>query len=70
MGQVKQSEVGEEMRRAGVFVFPSIRELGAGVVVEAMASAMTCVVANYGAARARLSGLTGASGSLSAPRRR
>jgi glycosyltransferase involved in cell wall biosynthesis len=49
VGQVKQSEVGEEMRRAEVFVFPSIRELGAGVVVEAMASAMTCVVANYGA---------------------
>jgi glycosyltransferase involved in cell wall biosynthesis len=49
VGQVKQSEVGEEMRRADVFVFPSIRELGAGVVVEAMASAMACIVANYGA---------------------
>ena len=35
--------------RANVFVFPSIRELGAGVIVEAMASAMACVVANYGA---------------------
>ena len=49
VGQMKQSEVGEEMRRADVFVFPSIRELGAGVVVEAMASAMACVVADYGA---------------------
>ena len=49
VGPVKQSEVGEEMRRADVFVFPSIRELGAGVVVEAMASAMACIVANYGA---------------------
>ena len=48
-GQLTQAEVGQEMRRAEVFVFPSIRELGAGVVVEAMASAMTCVVTNYGA---------------------
>ena len=49
VGQVKQAAVGEEMRRADVFLFPSIRELGAGVVVEAMASAMACVVADYGA---------------------
>ena len=37
------------MRRADVFVFPSIRELGAGVVVEAMASSLACVVVDYGA---------------------
>ena len=49
VGKVTQAEVGEEMRRADVFAFPSIRELGAGVVVEAMASAMACVVVDYGA---------------------
>ena len=49
VGSITQAEVGEEMRRADVFVFPSIRELGAGVVVEAMASSLACVVVDYGA---------------------
>jgi len=48
-GRVTQAAVGELMRRADVFVFPSIRELGAGVVVEAMASGLACVVVDYGA---------------------
>lgn len=37
------------MRRSDAFVFPSIRELGAGVVIEAMASGLPCIVTNYGA---------------------
>ncbi len=49
MGKLTQAQVGEEMRKADVFVFPSIRELGAGVIVEAMACALPCVVVNYGA---------------------
>jgi glycosyltransferase involved in cell wall biosynthesis len=48
-GRLTQAEVGEAMRAADVFVFPSIRELGAGVIVEAMASALPCVVVDYGA---------------------
>lgn len=48
-GRLSQAGVADEMRRADVFVFPSIRELGAGVVVEAMASGLACVVVDYGA---------------------
>jgi glycosyltransferase involved in cell wall biosynthesis len=47
-GQVPQAEVGNLMRQADVFAFPSIRELGAGVVIEAMASGLACVVVDYG----------------------
>jgi len=36
------------MRQAEIFAFPSIRELGAGVVVEAMACGMACVAVDYG----------------------
>ena len=48
-GLKTQAEVAEEMRAADAFVFPSIRELGAGVVIEAMASGAVCLVAAYGA---------------------
>ena len=47
-GQKSQAEVGELMRQAEILAFPSIRELGAGVVVEAMACGMACVVVDYG----------------------
>jgi len=49
MGSVPQARVGEIMREADIFVFPSIRVLGAGVVVEAMACGLACVVVDYGA---------------------
>ena len=48
-GRKTQAEVAEFMRACDVFVFPSIRELGAGVVIEAMASGIVCLVTNYGA---------------------
>ncbi len=48
LGQRPQSEVGRLMREADVFVFPSIRELGAGVVIEAMACGCVPVVVAYG----------------------
>jgi glycosyltransferase involved in cell wall biosynthesis len=49
LGQKSQAEVGELMRKSEIFAFPSIRELGAGVVIEAMACGMACVVVDYGA---------------------
>jgi glycosyltransferase involved in cell wall biosynthesis len=48
-GQRSQAEVGKIMREADIFAFPSIRELGAGVLVEAMAAGLTCVVVDHGA---------------------
>jgi glycosyltransferase involved in cell wall biosynthesis len=49
LGNKTQTEVGTLMQSSDIFAFPSIRELGAGVVIEAMASGMACVVVNYGA---------------------
>ncbi len=49
LGRKTQAEVAEAMRDADAFVFPSIRELGAGVVIEAMASGAVCMVTDYGA---------------------
>jgi glycosyltransferase involved in cell wall biosynthesis len=48
LGRRPQNEVGQLMREAEILAFPSIRELGAGVVVEAMACGMACVVVDYG----------------------
>lgn len=48
VGRKSQAEVGELMRQADIFAFPSIRELGAGVVIEAMACGMAPVVVDYG----------------------
>lgn len=48
-GNKTQGEVADFMRRCDAFVFPSIRELGAGVVIEAMACGMVLMVADYGA---------------------
>jgi glycosyltransferase involved in cell wall biosynthesis len=48
LGWKTQKEVGELMRQSDVFAFPSIRELGAGVVVEAMACGLCCLVVDYG----------------------
>ncbi|MDU8914135.1 glycosyltransferase [Aestuariicoccus sp. MJ-SS9] len=48
-GRKSQSEVAGMMRDCDAFVFPSIRELGAGVVIEAMACGMMVLVTDYGA---------------------
>ena len=48
-GRRSQAELAAMMRDCDGFVFPSIRELGAGVVIEAMACGMTCIVTDYGA---------------------
>ncbi|SDX95579.1 glycosyltransferase family 4 protein [Citreimonas salinaria] len=48
-GRTDQAGVANWMRNCDAFVFPSIRELGAGVVIEAMASGMDSIVTDYGA---------------------
>ncbi|QDG74823.1 glycosyltransferase family 4 protein [Labrenzia sp. PHM005] len=48
-GWIDQKDVGQFFKTVDGFVFPSIRELGAGVVVEAMASGCVNFVTNYGA---------------------
>jgi glycosyltransferase involved in cell wall biosynthesis len=47
-GQVPQPELAAELRRSQAFVFPSLREFGGGVVLEAMACALPCLVVDYG----------------------
>lgn len=47
-GWKSQSEVAALMRASDIFAFPSIRELGAGAVVEAMACGLACLVVDYG----------------------
>jgi glycosyltransferase involved in cell wall biosynthesis len=47
-GALPQSGVAEEFRQASVFAFPSIREFGGAVVMEAMACGLPCVVVNHG----------------------
>ena len=48
-GNQTQATVAKAMRDSDAFCFPSIRELGAGVVIEAMASGILCIVTDYGA---------------------
>lgn len=48
-GRKSQSELAGMMAGMDGLIFPSIRELGAGVVIEAMACGMTCIVVDYGA---------------------
>ncbi|MCW5853826.1 MAG: glycosyltransferase family 4 protein [Anaerolineae bacterium] len=48
VGQKSQAEVGQMMREADILAFPSLHELGANAVVEAMASGLVCVVFAYG----------------------
>jgi len=48
-GRKTQAEVAQWMRDCNVFVFPSIRELGAGVVIESMACGQHMITVDYGA---------------------
>ncbi|MEG4802125.1 glycosyltransferase family 4 protein [Microcoleus sp. ARI1-B5] len=47
-GWVNQQETRDFYRKADIFCFPSIREFGGAVVIEAMACGLACIVANNG----------------------
>jgi glycosyltransferase involved in cell wall biosynthesis len=55
-GFLPHEEVMKRMQQADVFAFPSVRELGAGVVIEAMGMGLACVVADYGSPGAYVAG--------------
>jgi glycosyltransferase involved in cell wall biosynthesis len=48
LGWVDQVTLGKEMASAQAFVFPSLREFGGGVVLEALASALPAIIVDYG----------------------
>ncbi len=48
LGWAEHREVAAHLGRSQAFVFPSLREFGGGVVVEAMAKALPSVVVDYG----------------------
>lgn len=48
LGWVDQRSLGGELRAAQAFVFPSLREFGGGVVLEALASGLPAIVVDYG----------------------
>jgi len=47
-GWVKQHETVEFYRKSDIFCFPSIREFGGAVVLEAMANGLPCIVVDHG----------------------
>jgi glycosyltransferase involved in cell wall biosynthesis len=48
IGWIPQPKTLDYYRQADIFCFPSIREFGGAVVLEAMANGLPCIVANYG----------------------
>ena len=47
-GWVEQDDTLKYYQKADIFCFPSVREFGGAVVLEAMANGLPCVVVNYG----------------------
>lgn len=48
LGNVSHDDVAQHLRSAQAFVFPSLREFGGAVVLEAMASALPSIIVDYG----------------------
>jgi len=59
VGWKNQEEVADYMRNADVFVFPTIREVGGNVIIEAMASGLPVIVPDYGGPRELVNQNTG-----------
>lgn len=47
-GEVAHDQVARFMQTSNIFAFPSVHELTGGVIVEAMACGLACVVVDYG----------------------
>lgn len=47
-GWMPQEDLAKKLRASQAFVFPSVREFGGGVVLEAMASGLPSVIVDYG----------------------
>ena len=47
-GNIDNADIAGELQSAQVFVFPSLREFGGGVVLEAMASGLPSIIVDYG----------------------
>lgn len=47
-GWVQQPDTERYYRQSDIFCFPSVREFGGAVVLEAMAAGLPCIVADYG----------------------
>jgi len=47
-GWKTQTEVADYMKNADIFAFPTIREVGGNVIIEALSSGLPCIVPNYG----------------------
>jgi glycosyltransferase involved in cell wall biosynthesis len=48
LGHVDQQRLSQEFSRSQVFAFPSLREFGGGVVLEALASGLPAIIVDYG----------------------
>ncbi|UCG16688.1 MAG: glycosyltransferase family 4 protein [Phycisphaerales bacterium] len=58
-GGLPQTEVARFLRSSSVFAFPSLREFGGAVVIEAMACGLPCVVVNHGGPAEHVTAITG-----------
>jgi glycosyltransferase involved in cell wall biosynthesis len=48
LGWINQKQLAQELAQSQVFVFPSLREFGGGVVLEALSSGLPSIIVDYG----------------------